>query len=233
MKKKFSLRTFFLSIPKCFFLFLFLWIPQTGHAQYADLWSWNYVTLTGKISPAWEVRLSEELRYDDPFSDLAKYFTQAELIYSPVKFLTLEGTYRNIRDRRKDGSWEKLHRLHFSVEAGKKFGRFSPAYRLRWQNYPDAWNSDKTTYFYLRHKLSLKWDIPNCKINPEFSAEFFHRFNDNRTNELATLRFSIKSSYKFNQHHRIIFGLHKQYEYDEKTPENAWIIRIGYRYDLF
>ena len=206
---------------------------KSSAGQNSDFWSWNYIAVNAKVIPSLDIRIQEEFRLDDPFSHMDKYFTEWSVQYQPGKTFSFEGAYRNIREHQKDDSWEKQHRLHFSAEAQKKLGRFTPAYRLRWQNYPDAWNRSKTLYFYLRHKMKLEWDIPNFKVNPEFSAELFHKFLDDGTNQLSMIRFSLGSSYKFSKHHRINFSLRKQYELDEKTPENAWILSLGYRFDIF
>ena len=78
-----------------------------------------------------------------------------------------------------------------------------------------------------RTRLSLKYDIPNCKISPFASAELYTRFDEWKAYD--KLRYRIGASYKINKDNSIsLYYLYQDANDDDEPKGHA----IGFEYSI-
>ena len=83
--------------------------------------------------------------------------------------------------------------------------------------------------FTLRSRLSVKYDIPNCKINPFASIELYTRFD--KWKGCDKLRYRIGGSYKINKDNSIsLYYLYQDANDDDEPKGHA--IGLEYSIDL-
>lgn len=81
----------------------------------------------------------------------------------------------------------------------------------------------------LRSRLSLKYDIPNCKVNPFASVELYTRLDKWKGHD--KLRYRIGASYKINKDNSIsLFYLYQDANDDDEPKGHA--VGIEYSIDL-
>ena len=81
----------------------------------------------------------------------------------------------------------------------------------------------------LRSRLSLKYDIPNCKVNPFASVELYTRLDEWKWHD--KLRYRIGASYKINKDNSIsLFYLYQDANDDDEPKGHA--VGIEYSIDL-
>lgn len=167
------------------------------------------------------LNLEPQFRFDEDFS-LDRYQLNGELEYDFLKYLTGGVSYRFIVNPRDNKDTEVYQRYAFSLIAKEKFGDFTPAFRLRYSNDADDEVFDKK---YLRYKLGVKYDIPNCKITPFVAAEIFQELNEN---ELYKMRYSTGVKYKIKK--RNYLKLNYRFDYYNQEYLNKHIIKLAYQY---
>lgn len=81
----------------------------------------------------------------------------------------------------------------------------------------------------LRSRLSIKWDIPKCKVNPFASVELYTRLDQWKFHD--KLRYRLGASYKINKDNKIsLFYLYQDTNDNDEPKGHA--VGIGYSIDL-
>ena len=153
--------------------------------------------------------------------------------------------------------WEKRNRVYLSATADYKIGRISLSLRERLQytrTNSALIDEDKHRHdailggprptetiehnkelkehknnTVLRSRLTAKWDIPKCKVNPFVSTELYSRVDKWRGFE--KLRSRIGASYKIDKDNSIeLYYLFEKA--GEKGKANTHAIGVGYSIDL-
>ena len=154
--------------------------------------------------------------------------------------------------------WTERHRFHVSLNGEYKIGRVSLSLRERLQyTRTNSATTDETKYRWecvdlmdeiyemtqntekefkkskynttLRSRLTAKWDIPKCKVNPFASVELYTRLDDWKGCD--KMRYRIGASYKINKDNSIsLFYLYQDANDDDEPKGHA--IGLGYSIDL-
>ena len=161
-----------------------------------------------------------QLRFDEDFS-LDRYLFETGAEYKPLKFMELGAAYRFVVNPRDTKSTEYFNRYSFSATAKKEFGRFEPAFRLRYSNYADDDITDKN---FIRYKASLKYDIANCKLTPFVASELFQQADGGG---LYKMRYSTGLNYKLFKNNYL--GVSYKFDYYNTEYLNKHIISLGYK----
>lgn len=207
------------------FILFSLFLSQAAFAQDIEneYQTRTFVSLSIKPWEKLKISLSPELRFDEGF-ELDKYVVEGELNYSPIKLISIEGSYRFIGKQRKKKGTEYLHRYAFGIAAKKSIKRFEPSVGLRYTNYVD--NGDENSSF-LEYKGELGYNIKKLKLTPFMAFQLYQELVDNtlyKTRYSAGVdyslskRSSIQASYKFDYY---------MYEY-----KNKHIFKLGYKIKL-
>lgn len=155
-------------------LFLFFLISLRGYSQH-EYMTWVSVGAEGKLTK--KLKLAGEVNGRFGNSGLETFFPQVGLEYKVTKWFKPSIEYRLIVDQNKIGNYHATNRLNINAELGHEYKRLDYSVRLRYQFgfnslSQSTYNSDFDQA--IRIKPAFKYNIKNCKITPEVSAEFFY-----------------------------------------------------------
>lgn len=203
-------------------IFVLVLLVTTAKAQDIEneLQTRTQLELTYKPIKKLKLTFMPQLRFDENFS-LDKYLFEGEAEYKALDFLELGATYRFVVNPRDTKDTEYFNRYGFSATAKKEFGRFEPAFRLRYSNYADDDADDKS---FMRYKATLKYDIKDCKITPFVAAELFQQIDGG---DLYKMRYSTGLDYKLFKNNYV--GVSYKFDYYNTEYVNKHIISLGYK----
>ena len=179
--------------------------------------------LTYKPIKKLKLSFKPELRFDETYS-LDKYLIDTEASYKAFDFLSLAVSYRFIANQRKTKDTEYFNRFAYSATAKKDFNDFKTAFRLRYSNYADDEVLDKN---FIRYKLSVKYDIPKCKLTPFVSGEAFQQTS---STSIFKMRYALGADYKLFKKNYL--GVNYKLDYYNKEYRNRHILSVGYKIKL-
>ncbi|MFI3248466.1 MAG: DUF2490 domain-containing protein [Rikenellaceae bacterium] len=187
-----------------------------------------------KLAKGLKLNLEPELRFYEGYD---KLLLNGGITYKTFGCIYWGATYRLVVDRVEstssstvnygvfgsdDYESEVYHRYAFDVTYKDKFGRFTPSFRLRYNNFADEEVDDKE---FLRYRAKVDYDIRNCKITPFVAIEAYQEMEDNM---LYKMRYSTGFDVKTGKKSALGFD----YKFDFYTLEykNANIFSVGYKY---
>ncbi|MBQ2127266.1 MAG: DUF2490 domain-containing protein, partial [Bacteroidaceae bacterium] len=97
----------------------------------------------------------------------------------------------------------------------------------QWTNETEPEFKDAKNNLTLRSRLNVKYDIPNCKINPFASVELYTRLDEWKGCD--KLRYRVGGSYKINKDNSISFFYLYQDANDDDEPKGH---AIGFEYSI-
>lgn len=184
-----------------------------------------------KLIKGLKLNIAPEFRFEDGFDAL---LLDGGLTYKSFGFIYWGATYRMVIDRQESSSSsstggfgsqyeaELHHKYAFDVTLKEKFGRFTPSFRLRYNNYADEDITDKE---FLRYRAKVEYDVPKCRVTPFVSVELFQTIKES---ELYKTRYSVGFDYKVNKTSSL--GLDYKLDFFNLKYKNAHIISAGYKY---
>jgi hypothetical protein len=208
-----------------------LWNPA-ARAQVNDAGLWVSLNLEKRVTPAFSLHLSDELRLNENISEAGTHFTEFGGEHMIFKGLSGGVYYRFIQRRRLDDSYSKRHRFFAELSYKRKIGKISVALRERVQSqYKDLHSSDngKIPEYYLRSKLTLRTKI--IKRTQAFAnTEVFYQLSNPKGNEVDQIRTSAGLEYKINPGGSIEAFYMINKEVRVSNPVTDYIIGLGYSY---
>ncbi|MFR9661707.1 MAG: hypothetical protein SNF60_06545 [Rikenellaceae bacterium] len=153
-------------------------IPAIADGEKGDpevLYKYRFgVNLQVKLAKGLKLELEPEFRFCDGYD---KLLLNAGLSYKTFGCIYWGATYRLDIDRqdseassstmsymgRGDYDSEVYHRYAFDISYKEGFGRFTPSFRLRYNNFAD---DDVTDKEFLRYRAKVEYNIRKCKISP-------------------------------------------------------------------
>ncbi|MFI3315052.1 MAG: DUF2490 domain-containing protein [Rikenellaceae bacterium] len=172
-----------------------------------------------KLTKGLNLNLSPELRFADGFD---KLLLNGGLTYKTFNFIYWGASYHLVVDKNSTFGSTAYHKYAFDVTYKDDFGRFTPSFRLRYNNYADEEVYDKE---YLRYRAKLSYNIRNCKLNPYVAVEWVQELDDMM---LYKTRYVAGGSYKFNK--RSSLSLDYKLDYFNLEYKNAHILSLGYKH---
>lgn len=216
------------------FLILILAPVTTAVAQVNDAGLWASVNLEKKFSKKISLHFSEELRFNENFSELGTVFSELTGEYQFSKMFAVSGGYRFIQKRRLDDSYSTRHRYLINFNVKNKLGPVATNFRIRYQSqYSDIYSSEEgmVPSDYLRTKLSLKYNLQR-KYTPFISGEMFVHLNRADGMLLDNYRVSAGMEYEFSKKSSIDLGYMVDREIQVKNPWTSYVVVIGWNYIL-
>ncbi len=175
-----------------------------------------------KLAKGLKLNLSPEFRFNDGYD---KLMLDGALSYKTFGCIYWGAMYRLEVDRI-DGTYshetDLYHRYAFDVTYKDKFGRFTPSFRLRYNNFADEDIEDKE---YLRYRAKVDYNIRKCKLTPYVAIEAFQKLEDNM---LSKMRYSTGFDYKVNKSSS--FSLDYKFDLFMLKYKNVNIFSAGYKY---
>lgn len=136
--------------------------------------------------------------------------------------------------------WRQRHRLFLGMEGSVNIGRLNLSLRERWQ-YTHRHSKDVKHYDFdsemwqlhtlegdsknlLRTRLKAEYDIAQCAVDPQVSAEFFNAWRTEK------IRLSAGVGFKLNNQHEVQLFYRYQINRPRNTIDryNEHIINLGY-----
>jgi hypothetical protein len=187
-----------------------------------------------KILHNWSFEVESGLKMEKNISLIDEFNFDANLSYSPLKYLTSGIGYRITADRNNDKVYEAKHRYHMELGAKGDIERFIFEYRLRYQNmddnmfYNEIQNENKNI---LRNRFLISFDIRQSKIIPYVFIELFTwlasdnpLFYSSRTT--TGFRYPIGDNGIFRLYFRF------DHEMNSDLPYNLYNLGLGYTFKL-
>ena len=176
---------------------------------------------TVRFSPIKKVKLyvTPELRFD--YFTLDKFLLEAQVKYSPLKYLDVAAAYKLVLNRRNNDPVEVIHRVDVFVQGEYKIDRFIPSLRLMYVNYDE----DEGVSHFLRYKIKLDYNIPKSKFDPFIAAELYHQLADG---SLYKMRYSIGADWRFAK--KMSIGLAYKLDQYMNSDRVKHIVELGYTY---
>jgi len=144
--------------------------------------------------------------------------------YKPFKFLWLGSYYRF------STNFSGFIKNRFSSEIVLRRDIERLRIKSRSQYNADCVKGDKADH-YVREKISLEYDIRNCKLSPFFASEaIFHMQRDKSENE--QIRFDLGTERKLGKRHTFDFFYRYRIKRNVKNPLRSNIIGIDYVFEF-
>ncbi len=170
-----------------------------------------------------------QLRYADGYD---MFVLDGGLSYKTFGCITWGASYRIMVDRLDSYTYnafggysydkESFHRYAFDVTYKDKFGRFTPSFRVRYNNYTDDGYEDEA---YLRYRAQVEYNIPKCKLTPSIGVEAYQEMEENM---LYKTRYTADLEYKFTKKSAI--ALNYKLDFFALKYKNNHIFSIDYKY---
>jgi hypothetical protein len=203
-------------------------------SQVKDAGLWTSVNFEAKVIKKLTATLSEEVRFNENITEVGAFFTDVGLTYKLNKHFQFAVNYRFTERRTVENYYSLRHRIYADVKYEKKLKPFQIQFRSRLQDqYADIGRAldGGIPEFYLRNKISLKWDL-NKPSTPYLSVELFSPLNYPRYNAFDGMRTSAGVEYEFTKHHKVDIYYMIQKELNVSNPKTDFILGLGYFYKL-
>ncbi|MFI3277926.1 MAG: DUF2490 domain-containing protein [Rikenellaceae bacterium] len=185
-----------------------------------------------KLTKGLKLNIEPELRYNGGYD---KFLLSGGLTYKTFGCIYWGATYRLIVDRGESkestsssifgfGDYESdtYHRYAFDVTYKDKFGRFTPSFRLRYNNFTDDGMDDRE---FLRYRAKVEYNIKRCKFTPSASVEAYQSMEENL---LYKMRYSAGCDLKTGE--KSSLSLDYKFDYFCLEYKNANIFSLGYKF---
>lgn len=180
-----------------------------------------------KLTKGLKMNVGPELRFNGGYD---KFLLNAGLEYKTLGCVYLGATYRMIVDREKNEnsfgtsnySSDVYHRYAFDLTYKDSFGRFTPSFRLRYNNFTD---DDIDNKEFLRYRAKVDYDIRKCKISPFAYIEAYQQLYDD--NMLYKMRYALGFDLKTGKKSSMAFSY--KFDYFLLEYKNANVFGVGYK----
>ncbi len=190
-----------------------------------------------KLAKGLKLNLEPEFRFNDGYD---KLLLNGGVTYKSFGCIYWGATYRLDVDRKEssdssnalstgmfsspDYESEIYHRFAFDVTYKEKFGRFTPSFRLRYNNFTDDDIDDKA---FMRYRAKVEYNIRKCKFTPYAAIEAYQQMGENI---LYKTRYATGVELKTSKKSSLAFD----YKFDLFALEykNANIFSLGYKFKL-
>lgn len=219
-------------ISLAFITCLGLTIPVAGQVKDAGLWA--SLSMEAKVAKKLTISVLQEFRFDENMTELGNAFTEAGLEYKLNKNFQISAGYRFSQKHRIDDSYSLRHRILADIKYSKKIKPFEFSLRSRFQDQFSDFNSSsggKIPEFYLRNKLSLKWDT-KIAFAPFISVELFSPLKNHPNYAFDDIRYMAGVGYSVSKHHKLELFYMIQNEMNVSEPQTDFIAGVGYYYKL-
>lgn len=195
----------------------------------ADFEIWTGVKANYKISKKLRIDLRNQVRLEQNASQFQQNFTQLGLRYKFTDYLSIAGATRFIMenaDADPSTPVEQLLRWQTDLELSPETGRFSPSFRLRYQNKNEIELLGLDPTQRLRYKFGLDYNFRKWKLDPEAAIELFDKIQN--TDGIYKLRYTLGTTYSLNKKIDLRFYIRREDRLDRNESANILYLRLNY-----
>jgi hypothetical protein len=217
--------------------FILLFLTFSGMitwSQENDAGMWLSLNVEKKITPAFSLNFSEEVRMYENITEVGIIFSDIGLAYKFGTRFRISANYRFINKKRLDDSYDNRQRYYFDFTYREKVTPLIIMFRVRFQSqYTDIFTSPegKIPEYYSRTKLTLKLDIDK-RIKPYLYAESFFKLGNPEGILFDGIRYCAGIEFSFNRLHMVDLFYMIQRQFNVNNPETDFIVGIGYYFTL-
>jgi hypothetical protein len=187
-----------------------------------------------KFFNRWAIQLENSDKWIVNASRLDELNFDLGLKYKPYKILTVGGGYRFTIDRKKDTGYNIFHRYMLDLSMSRKFGRFIPDYRIRYQNMDDElvpFDDASQEMHILRNRLQVSYNIRNSKFDPFIYSELYGVLSKYHPFPLK-VKTALGCKYRFNKFGVIKVSYRIDRELNNNYPFTYSYLELGYAYSF-
>ncbi len=218
-------------------LFLTFLSSQVFTQPQNDAGLWLDVNVEKKITQAFSVVFTEEMRMNENITEVGTVLTGLGLEYKFLKKFRVGVHYRYSNKRRLDDSYDNRHKWYLDVHYKEKIRPVTVILKLRYQSqYTDIYSSEKgeVSKDHLVPKITLKYDLKR-KFEPYLYGEIYcivgtrseHKYNPGGE-PLDQWRVCAGVEYSFNRMHMIDLHYLVNKEENVKDPVTSYVFGLSY-----
>ncbi|MEC7658641.1 MAG: DUF2490 domain-containing protein [Bacteroidota bacterium] len=198
--------------------------------------SWNAIQIQYAHTERFSLALEAQLRLKSVGDTYNMSFFEAQAQYKLKPFLDVGVGYRNsdrLDDVGKKQGHEKYDRFFGFAQLNTQFNRFDLRFRvlhqIKTQRLVTIDPKDNSRW---RYKLSTRYNIPNWRMDPRLSVEFFMLEEIYSTEAYDKFRLSLGSKKIFSKASAISFKYMFEKEVGITQPASYHILSIRYEYNF-
>lgn len=209
-----------------------------GQTKSLDFNTWTALDINYKISDKFKIQLEEQIRFYDKSTKLDEYFTQFSAFYKhskQFKFSVGARYIANEDDLGKVTGTEQHYRIHYDASHQFKIGRYTFKNRIRYQRRNELGVTELQGDYinkYLRLKTYVKYNVKDCKLDPQFMVELFRHYQTGSLNGLTKRRFAVATNYKINKHNDVKISYVIERETKIWNPQTIHLLMVKYSYSF-
>ena len=212
--------------PRIFWvgILIYLIVPVNSFAQNNTWELWTGATVSKKMTGRFKISINPEFRFAEQF-DHKEWRLETGVDYLPFQFLELGINYRFSSSHEPDGDKTNSHTFSSDVRFKYPIQRFKIEARGRFTNYNEFGEPMDFKNPYLRYRLKMEYDLPNSKLRPMTSVEWFHQLSEHEINKI---RYSVGVDYRFNKKHALGATYHYQDYLKKERYRN--MVELSYKF---
>ncbi|PKP22998.1 MAG: hypothetical protein CVU05_01475 [Bacteroidetes bacterium HGW-Bacteroidetes-21] len=214
-------------------LYILVLFAFTGlHAQVNDAGLWASVNIEKKLTQAWSLNLSEELRLYENYTELGTVITDFGLNYKFNKNFRISGNYRFVNKREVADYYSSRHRFYIDLTIREKVKPLVFTGRVRMQHqYEDVFTSENgyIPENYIRTKATCKLDLDKV-YSPYISGEIYNPLFSGTATYIDKVRYSAGIDYSLNNASSLDVFYMIQSEYNTKNLRKDFVLGLGYSF---
>lgn len=203
-----------------------------------DFAFWSSVGVDYSIGKKLKIGVEQNIRLKDNATTIEEYFSLFNIEYELFDNFEIGVGLRHINENDDQGriqGYENHFRYNIDLSYKYDISRFEVSHRFRYQNKNQlgvGQAEGDVPRENLRFRTGLEYKIKNWPLDPEFSAEAFHRFRDGEAMRYSKYRLKFGTSYNLKKFGK--FGIYYRYERSiiVNFPRDLSIFGLDYKYSI-
>jgi hypothetical protein len=199
-------------------------------SQVNDAQLWMNVNLEKKVTPAFSVLFTEEIRMYENITEIGTVFSELGASYRFDKRFKVAATFRFTNKKRVDDSYDSRQRYYFDFIYREKLKPLIVSVRMRFQSEYKEYTTSPEGRMPGNHlvpKLTLKFDPGKRHLFYIYGEPYF-RLNRIVYGSCDQIRTCAGLEYSFNRMHMIDLHYMIEKEFNVIHPETKYVTGIGY-----
>jgi len=218
------------------YLFLFIFPAFAAHSQTYDFGGAGGYEISHDFNHLWDASLSQELRFNQCFTNYFRFETTAEVYYNLWRKKAKVGVlYSFINKENSDDYYDNRHRFAVQLSYREAFTKWRVSWRgrvqstLRDEDYGDYKINPK---YYFRNKFQVNYLPMHSRFKPNLSCEFYCQLNNPDHNIIDKIRTTVGTDYILTRNSTLEIYLRYDKEIQVKNPANVFMLGAFYKYEF-
>lgn len=209
-------------------------IVGQSDSQNTDLELWSSIQLNLNLGKKWDIKLQEQLRFDDNISSFKQSILQAEAAYDLFKFLELGSGMRLIGVKNDE---DLVRYYRWNLDASHKFKLWNVAFdnRLRYQQKKrttDALEFPNYPTWDIRYRPTISYKRKKWKLEPKLGIEIFWHNEYGELDGFTKNRWFVDFKYKVDKSQSFALRFMQENETKVWDADTDFVLIMKYKYKL-